>query len=335
MKTPRPVLLALPAALVFLAATLFANPPADPRHAYRRPATVPVPADNQLTPERVELGKKLFFDPRLSGSNVMSCASCHNPSFSWGDRQPVGTGHGHKKLGRRTPTILNAAFNELQMWDGRFATLEEQAIGPMTSPDEMNITAEEMIGRIRDNPGYRAYFRTAYGEAGVTVDTVTKAIAAFERTVISGEAPFDRFVAGDDQAISPAARRGFGLFNTKANCAACHSGWAFTDSSFHDIGVASDDPGRGRTLGIPELNHAFKTPTLRNIVERAPYMHDGSENTLHEVVELYNAGGRVKRSTLSSEIRPLGLTPQEVDDLVEFMRSLSSKDAPVTLPELP
>ncbi len=308
---------------------------ADHRSAYHRPAVVPVPQDNAQTPERIALGKKLFFDPRLSGSSAMSCASCHNPSFSWGDRLSVGVGHGHRKLGRRTPTILNAAFSEVQMWDGRFATLEAQAMGPMTSPDEMNVNADEMLARLRANPGYRDFFHAAYGEAGITTATVSKAIASYERTIISGESPFDRFVAGHDQAISVAAKQGFILFNTKANCAACHSGWAFTDGSFHDIGVASSDLGRGKTLGIAELNHAFKTPTLRNAVERAPYMHDGSEAGLREVIELYNLGGRVKRPTLSSEIKPLNLSPQEVDNLIAFLRTLSSVDAPVTLPVLP
>jgi cytochrome c peroxidase len=308
---------------------------ADLRASYHRPSSVPVPKGNELTPERIELGKKLFFDPRLSGSSAISCATCHNPSFAWGDRLPVGVGHGHKKLGRRTPTILNAAFNELQMWDGRFGSLEEQAMGPMTSPDEMNVNAEEMLARLQSIPGYQQHFRDAYGDAGITKDTVTKAIAAFERTVVSGEAPFDRYVAGEEAALSDAAKRGFVLFNTKGNCAACHSGWAFTDGSFHDVGVAGDDLGRGKTLGIAELNHAFKTPTLRNVAERAPYMHNGSEAGLREVIELYNAGGRVQRATLSNEIKPLHLTAAEVDDLLAFMHALSSRDPAVTLPVLP
>jgi cytochrome c peroxidase len=332
MKT---TILLLAAAACGLALSLFASDHPDFRAAYRRPLSVPVPKGNELTPERIELGKKLFFDPRLSGSNAISCATCHNPSFSWSDGLARGVGHGHKELGRRTPTILNAAFNEVQMWDGRFATLEEQALGPMVSADEMNINVDEMLARLRANPGYRQLFQAAYGDAGITVDTVTKAISSYERTVVSGEAPFDRYIAGDDRAISPAARRGFVLFNTKANCMACHSGWAFTDSSFHDIGVATQDPGRGRTLGIPELNHAFKTPTLRNIADRAPYMHNGSEADLRAVIDLYNAGGRVQRPTLSAEIRPLNLTPAEVDDLIAFLRSLSSDDEPVTLPVLP
>ena len=307
----------------------------DYRPAYRRPGSVPTPADNLSTPGRVELGKMLFFDPRLSGTGAISCATCHNPSFAWTDRLPVGRGDGHKKLGRHTPTILNAAFNEVQMWDGRFASLEEQALGPMMSTAEMNITADEILSRLRAIPRYVELFTTHDGPAGVTTEAVTKAIASFERTVISGEAPFDRYVAGNDSALSPSARRGFVLFNTKANCAACHSGWAFTDSSFHDIGLPGEDLGRGRTLGIDSLNHAFKTPTLRNVADHPPYMHDGSEADLRAVIDLYNQGGRVRRPTLSGEIKPLGLTAAETDDLLAFLRALSSHDAPVTLPALP
>ena len=221
------------------------------------------------------------------------------------------------------------------MWDGRFATLEEQALGPMLSKDEMNITAEEIIKRLHAIPGYAPLFAAAYGPEGITTATLAKAIASFERTIVSGEAPFDRFIAGDDRAISADAQRGFVLFNTKANCAACHSGWAFTDSSFHDIGLVSTDPGRGKTLGIPSLNNAFKTPTLRNAVERAPYMHDGSEADLTAVIALYDRGGHVKRDTLSSEIKPLGLTPRETEQLIAFLRTLSSRDAPITLAALP
>ncbi len=334
MKTYRlltALLLALPAVLAR------AEDPtaASFRPKYQRPASVSAPADNQPTPERIALGQMLFFDPRLSGNGAISCASCHNPAFSWTDRLPLGRGDNHKLLGRHTPTILNAAFNEVQMWDGRFDTLEAQALGPMLSKDEMNITPEEIIKRLSAIPAYVGHFKSAYGPTGVTIENLGKAIAAFERTVISGEAPFDRFIAGDDRAISPDAQRGFVLFNTKANCAACHSGWAFTDSSFHDIGLVSEDLGRGKTLGIPSLNHAFKTPTLRNAVERAPYMHDGSEADLAAVIELYNQGGRVKRPTLSNEIKPLHLAPAEVAQLIAFLRTLSSQDRPVTIAALP
>lgn len=307
----------------------------DFRAAYRRPASIPQPADNPSTPERVALGKMLFFDPRLSGSSVMSCATCHNPSFAWGDRLPVGVGNTHKALGRRTPTILNAAFNEVQMWDGRFATLEHQALGPMMASVEMNNTPEVIVQRLSSIPKYVDLFREAYGQPAITTGNVAKAIACFERTIISAEAPFDRYVAGDDQAISEQAKRGFVLFNTKASCVSCHSGWNFTDYSFHDIGLVSEDLGRGPIIGIEGLNHAFKTPTLRNIDQRAPYGHNGSEPDLESIIALYNEGGRVKRPTLSGEIKPLNLTPHESADLIAFLRTLTSKDPEVALPVLP
>jgi cytochrome c peroxidase len=283
----------------------------------------------------VALGKMLFFDPRLSGTEAISCATCHNPSFHWSDHLKVGRGTQHKDLGRRSPTILNAAFNDVQMWDGRFASLEEQATGPMMSTAEMNIQPDEVVVKLRALPQYQSLFRAAFGEKGITTETIVKAIASYERTIISADAPFDRYVKGDDNAISPEARRGFVLFNTKAHCATCHSGWNLSDSSFHDIGVASDDLGRGPIIGLETLNHAFKTPTLRNIQDRAPYTHNGSEKTLRDVVDLYDQGGRVKRATLSAEIKPLNLTEPEKNDLIAFLRTLTSQDAPVTLPVLP
>ncbi len=307
----------------------------DFRAAYTRPAGAPQNAANPSSPQRIALGKMLFFDPRLSGSNVMSCATCHNPSFAWADHLPVGVGSGHHPLGRHTPTILNAAFNDLQMWDGRFNTLEQQALGPMLSPAEMHSTPELIVSRLSNVPRYVELFHEAYGESGITADNIAKAIGSFERTIISAEAPFDRYVAGDNHAISPAAIRGFTLFNTKANCVVCHSGWNFTDSSFHDIGVTGDDLGRGPIIRLDSMNHAFKTPTLRNIDQRAPYTHNGSEPSIESVIELYNQGGRAKRPTLSGDIKPLGLSAAEVSDLTAFLHTLTSHDPAVTLPELP
>ena len=303
---------------------------------YQRPASVPFPPNNPLTPERVELGKALFFDPRLSGANSIACASCHNPAFSWGDGLPKGVGHGSKELGRRTPTILNVAFGELMFWDGRADSLEEQALGPIKSPGEMNLPLGDLLGKLKGIPGYAPLFAKAYPGEGITETTVAKAIASYERTVVSGTAPFDEWVKGRETAISDSAKRGFDLFNTKANCAACHSGWNFTDNGFHDIGVTGNDPGRGKLLTeVAVLQNAFKTPTLRNADHRAPYMHDGSEKSLTEVVELYNAGGRVKRPSITSEVRPLGLTTEEKTDLCNFMLTLTSADKPCEIPTLP
>ena len=303
---------------------------------YRRPETPPFPKENAYTAERVELGKALFFDPRLSGANSIACASCHNPAFDWADGLPKAIGFGSKELGRRTPTILNAAFGELMFWDGRASSLEEQALGPIQSPGEMNMPLEKMVGTVNSIPGYGPLFEKAYPGEGATTNTVAKAIANFERTVISGAAPFDHWIAGREDAISDSAKRGFDLFNTKANCAACHSGWNFTDNGFHDIGLPGKDIGRGKLLPDIEVSqYAFKTPTLRNVARRGPYMHDGCEKTLEETVELYDAGGRVKRPSLAAEVKPLHLAADEKRDLCNFMLTLTSKDAAVEIPILP
>ncbi len=309
---------------------------ADGRADYARPDSVPYPADNAYSEAREYLGQKLFFDPRLSGSGLLSCASCHNPAFSWGDGMPRAVGHGMKILGRRTPTILNLAWGELMFWDGRAASLEEQALGPIEAAGEMNMPLDQMLGVIRDIPEYAPLFEEAYPGEGIEKETVARAIATFERGVVSDKAPFDHWVEGQEDAISEEAKRGFAVFNGKAACNACHSSWRFTDDSFHDIGIPGDDPGRGKLLPeIPPMMHAFKTPTLRNADRRGPFMHDGSEATLEDVIELYDLGGRVKRPSLSEEIKPLGLTSQEKSDLLAFLKTLTSDDAPASIPALP
>jgi cytochrome c peroxidase len=302
---------------------------------YRRPSSVPYPDDNAFTPARQELGRQLFFDPRLSGSGVMSCATCHNPSFDYGDGLPKAIGHGHHQLGRRTPTVLNLAWAELLFWDGRAGSLEEQALGPIQSAGEMNMDLGVMESKIRQVEGYQPLFAAAYPNEPIDRHTIAKAIATFERSVVSAKSPFDAYIAGDQNAISPSARRGFELFNTKANCMSCHSGWSFTDYGFHDIGVADADEGRFVRLPLPSMKHAFKTPTLRYVDRRAPFMHDGSEKTLEDVVEFYDAGGRVKRESVSPDIRPLNLTTDEKKDLVEFLRTLTSPDPEIPVPTLP
>jgi cytochrome c peroxidase len=302
---------------------------------YTRPAEIPFPDDNPFTDAKVKLGQTLYFDPRLSRSNMQSCASCHNPSFAWGDGLPKGVGDHMKELGRRSPTILNAAWSEALMWDGRFETLEEQALGPIQADVEMNMSLDELVLKLGGIEGYRPLFIEAFGDGEITGDRIAMAIATYERTVISGEAPFDHWLNGDQEAISASARRGFQLFNSKARCNACHSGWRFTDDSFHDIGLADDDVGRGAELpGIVKMKHAFKTPGLRNIDQRAPYMHDGSLATLAEVVDHYDQGG-IRRPSLSEEMQPLGLTSQEKQDLIAFMKTLTSDDEPVTFVQLP
>jgi cytochrome c peroxidase len=221
------------------------------------------------------------------------------------------------------------------MWDGRKSSLEDQALGPIAADVEMNQPVEKLVEKLASIETYRILFNIAFPGEGVTLDNIAKAIATFERTVVSGVAPFDRWVAGDDRAISDSAKRGFYLFNTKANCAACHSGWNFTDGSFQDIGMPDADVGRIKILNMPRMNHAFKTPTLRDVARRAPYMHDGSIKDLTAVMEHYNRGGEVKRDTMSEDVRPLKLTKAEIADVVEFMKTLTGDDAPVRLPILP
>ncbi len=302
---------------------------------YVRPAVVPAPADNRFSPASVALGKALFFEPRLSGSGFVSCASCHNPGLSWGDGKARATGEGMRTLGRRTPTLLNIAWAEALFWDGRAGTLEEQALGPITAPAEMNMHLDTLVARLREMPAYVAMFERAYPREGVSGTTVAKAIAAFERTIVSASAPFDRWVAGDSHAISAEAKWGFVLFNTTARCSKCHSGWRVTDDAFYDIGLRGDDRGRGVIVNLEETQYAFKAPTLRNVDRRAPYMHDGSMATLEQVIEAYDRGGDVHRSSLSPEIEPLRLTVEEKRSIVAFLRTLTSADPQTTIPVLP
>jgi cytochrome c peroxidase len=303
--------------------------------AYRRPAEITYPKDNPYTLAKASLGKKLYFDTRMSGANVLSCGSCHSPAYGWGDGQPRGVGHGMKRLGRRSPTIINAAFGAIFMWDGRAASLEEQALGPIQADVEMNLPIEKLIERLENIKGYPPLFEAAFPGEGIKAHTIAKAIATYERSVVSGRAPFDAWIEGNQNAISERAIRGFVLFNGKARCAACHSGWNFTDDSFHDIGLASTDIGRAKIVpGVDKMKHAFKTPGLREIEFRGPYMHDGSVATLEAVMEHYNTGG-IDRPSRSDDMKPLGLDKQEMADLVVFMKTLTSDLPPTAAPLLP
>ena len=303
--------------------------------SFKRPNTTPAPADNATTAAKVELGKQLFFDPRLSGQGSISCGTCHNPALGWQDGLAKGVGFKGGQLGRRTPTILNSAWAQPLFWDGRAATLEAQAKGPLASEAEMNMPHDLVVKTVAAVPGYVAEFNQAFPGEPIGIDQVAKAMAAYERTVVSGQAPFDRFVDGDNHALSDSAKRGFVVFNGKAGCVGCHSGWRFTDDGFHDIGLSDDDAGRGKLMPkVAVLQHAFKTPTLRNIAERAPYMHDGSLPTLAAVIDHYDHGF-VARPSLSPQVHALNLSFQERADLEAFMRSLTSKDEAVNLPALP
>jgi cytochrome c peroxidase len=302
---------------------------------YRRPALIPFPKENPYTPDKASLGKKLYFDTRISVTSAQSCASCHSPGFGWGDGLAVGVGHGMAKLGRHSPTIVNAAWGGIFMWDGRLANLEEQALGPIQSPGEMNMPIEQLMERLATIAEYQPLFAAAFPGAGLSPKSLAAAIATYERTVVSEEAPFDLWIEGNEQAISDEAKRGFVLFNTKAQCSSCHEGWNFTNDGFQDIGLPSADVGRGQFLPqVIKMKHAFKTPGLREIARRGPYMHDGSIATLEQVVEHYDQGG-VDRPSRSDLVKPLGLTPPERSELVAFLKTLTSNLDPTTVPVLP
>jgi len=305
---------------------------------FLRPAKPPEPADNKTTPARVALGKALFFDPRLSSSNWISCASCHNPGLGWSDGLPTGLGHGMKQLRRATPTIVNVAFSPIMMWDGRAPSLEAQALGPIQADVEMNQDLSGLVKKLSSIKGYASMFEKAYPSEGINEKTIGKAIAAFERTVLSTESPFDRWRRGDEKAVEGSVKRGFALFRGKANCVACHQGFNFTDNGFHNIGLkplnGEEDLGRYVHRKVAVLRGAFKTPTLRDIALTAPYMHNGIYQTLEEVVDHYDRGGDVK-DNLAPDIKPLHLTAREKADLVSFMKSLTGKPMRLTVPQLP
>lgn len=312
-------------------------PAAAEQQHWKLPA-ISMPVANRTTPARAELGKALFFDPRLSGSGATSCATCHNPSLGWSDGLKRAIGAGGLVLGRATPTIVNNAYNTQFMWDGRAKSLEDQALGPMKAADEMNTDMPFMLERLRSTQGYVRMFDKAYPGEGISEETVAKALAAFERTVISANSPFDRWLAGDSRALTPSQWRGFKVFTDpqKGNCAACHNGPNFTDNGFHNIGVKSNsgDVGRYALRKIASMRGAFKTPTLRDIELTAPYFHDGSAATLNDVVEHYVRGGD-DASNLSPDVKPLSLSDQEKSDLVAFMRALTGRPARFAVPELP
>jgi len=309
--------------------------------AWLMPKAPPHPANNAPTAARVALGKMLFFDPRLSNDANMSCATCHNPMFGWSDGLPTAKGAKSKELARATPTILNAGYNKIQMWDGRKKDLEDQAMGPMESNDEMAMDLKKLFAWLESSPVYKAAFEKAYPGQKIDNRTVSMALASFERTVLANDTPFDRWLRGDPKAMSAKQVLGFRLFQDKdkGNCATCHSAPNFADDGFHNIGLASYDKpnpdiGRFAIRPVASLKGAFKTPTLRNIAHTAPYFHDGSAATLREVVEYYNKGGTSKQNT-SPEIKALNLSHEEQEAIVAFLEALTTRPTPVVLPVLP
>ncbi|MDE2060367.1 MAG: c-type cytochrome [candidate division NC10 bacterium] len=296
-----------------------------------------IPPDNPLTADKINLGKALYFDKRLSADGTVACATCHAPDKGFSDGRPTSTGIKGQVGGRNAPVTINRLFSQDQFWDGRSPSLEDQALGPVQNPIEMGHTLQGMVATLDKLGGYREQFKKAFGTP-VTKEGVAQAIASFERTLLCGNSAFDKFEAGNKKALTASAQRGLTLFREKANCVTCHTGFNFTDEGYHNLGVGIDkaDPDLGRfkvTKKEPDKG-AFKTPTLRNIAASAPYLHDGSAKTLEEVINFYDQGG-TKNPNLSKEIKPLHLTAQEKGDLVAFLKSLSCPDLKVAAPALP
>ncbi|MCC6968157.1 MAG: cytochrome-c peroxidase [Nitrospira sp.] len=301
-----------------------------------------IPADNPQTARKIELGRWLFFDKRLSKNGTIACANCHMPSLAFTDGQAVSTGINRLQGGRSAPTAINRVYSKSQFWDGRADTLEDQSIGPFVSPVEHGFTDHnELVARIKQIDGYRALFQEVCGREVTAVD-VGRAIASFQRTLLSGNSPADRFdMGGDETALSASAQRGLELFRGKARCTRCHSGFNFSDEKYHNLGIGWDtntvDLGRYMVTKNPEDIGAFKTPTLREISRSAPYMHDGRFATLEDVVRFYNQGG-IKNLHLDNTVIPLELTEPEQQDLVAFLRALNGEGwqhvaAPVAFPK--
>lgn len=294
------------------------------------------------TPERVRLGRWLFFDTRLSRDQSVSCASCHRPEHAFSEPDPVSTGIEKQKGTRKAPSFVNQAWTIYPhfFWDGRAASLEEQALGPVANPIEMGSSVEAMVSTLSSVEGYAKYFEAAFGDPKVTPERVAHAIADYERTRMSGNSPYDRWRQNEDEtAVSESVKRGHALFFGKARCNNCHLGQNFSDSSFHNLGIGWDpatktfrDEGRYAVSKKDEDRGAFKTPGLREVTKHAPYTHDGSVKTLREVVELYNQGGH-KNPHLSPKVVPLNLSEQEVLDLVAFMEALDGEGYQDTAPK--
>lgn len=286
-----------------------------------------IPPSNPMNADKIALGKLLYFDTRLSKDQTLSCATCHMPFHGFTDPNRTSPGVGHQFGVRNSPTVMNRLFSQAQFWDGRARDLEEQAHGPLTNPVEMAMGShDDVVLRVKDVAGYGPLFAKAYGDPKVDMPRIADAIAAYERTVVTGDSAYDRYLAGDKSAMSDAQLRGMGTFFGRGRCITCHVGFNFTDEKYHNLGVGmgaeKPDLGRFVVTKVEADKGAFKTPTLRNIVLTAPYMHDGSEGTLEEVVEFYDRGGN-PNTWLSKDMQPLGLSAQEKRDLVAFLLALT------------
>ena len=352
MKPTLPICLAT---LLLAAGTVFAETPTTP-------LAMPIPADNPQTAEKIELGKKLFFDRRLSGDGTMSCSTCHDPGQGFSDSLPASLSYPTTRNWRNSPTLFNVGLQRSLFHDGRAATLEEQVAGPIASPFEMNQNLQFLEEELRAVPEYRQAFTVVFGDDNTSLERIAKAIASFERTLVSSEAPADRFLRGDGSALSAAARQGYEVFTGKGGCLSCHPGPAYTDHGFHALRVEEHpegkddprlaatrrfvaktagladfagldaDPGRELATGKRDDRGLFRTPTLRELSATAPYMHNGRYETLAEVVDFFDRGGGPGNTVL----RPLGLDAAEKAALLAFLEEgLRSQQPPFVFPKIP
>jgi len=298
---------------------------------------VTVPEDNPITPEKVELGKLLYFDKRVSKDGTVSCATCHDPKMAWAEHTPTSEGIGHQKGDRNAPTVINAAYATSQFWDGRAKTLEEQATGPVENAIEMGHKMEAVVDAFSKIPDYQERFQKVFG-TGVTKEGFAKAIAAFERTVLSGDSPYDRFVQGDQNALTDAQKRGWESF--RSHCSTCHTPPIFSNYRFFNAGVGTNKPkpdeGRKKVTGKDSDLGKFRTPPLRDITETHPYFHDGSAAKLEDAVALMAGGGKdnANLSEMLKSVREANLGAKEQKNLVEFLKALSGK-YPIIEPPAP
>ena len=284
------------------------------------------PDDNQLSIQRAQLGRKLFFDPLLSADGTLSCAGCHLPDRGFASPEPVALGIGGKRGTRNTPSLLNRGYGKSFFWDGRAPTLELQALGPIENPLELATSVVAVLEKLRSSNEYQQLFAAAY-PGGISSENLARALASFERVLLSGNSRVDQFQSAKYSALSAAERQGLWLFESRARCWRCHSGPNYSDEAFHNTGIAARQPipdeGRFAITKNPVERGAFKTPTLRDVALTAPYMHDGSLATLRDVIEFYNRGGE-KNLHLDPLITPLNLSPAEVDQLVAFLQALAA-----------
>ncbi|MFZ5829117.1 MAG: cytochrome-c peroxidase [Planctomycetota bacterium] len=295
---------------------------------------VPIPADNPITAEKVELGKKLYFDKRLSKDGTISCATCHDPQMAWAEHTPTSTGIGKQTGGRNSPTVINTAYAKSLFWDGRAKTLEDQALGPIANPIEMGHEVEAMISDLSKIQAYKDDFQKVFGSE-ITSDNVAKAIAAFERTVLSGNSPYDKFQNGDESALTEAQQRGMALFEERCNV--CHTAPLFSNYSFYNAGIGMDaeNPDLGLMVETKKESDKgkFRVPPLRDIEKTYPYFHDGSVEKLEEAVAIMAAGGKDNPDLAFTfkALRDNPLNPEQQADVVEFLKALSG-EYPVTEP---